>query len=134
MSAIAMAAMLMMSPAAEIRVDVGEVRTNALPPLRRVERSLPTPAMVDEVERILAETQCRLPGQTPRRFDIDVPYAVLVEPDGAASRVVVSELGCPELESYAGLVVLEMARRGEFMRTGENKARWFASTLNFNLE
>ena len=58
---------------------------------------------------------------------------MLVEPDGSAARVVVAEIGCAPLESYAGLVVLELARKGDFASTGEKKAKWYGSILNFNL-
>ena len=90
--------------------------------------------MVQHVQRMLERGECDLRGQSKRRFDIDVPYAVLVQPDGTAKRVVVSELGCPALETYVGLLVLEMARIGDFKSTGEPRPRWFASRLNFTLE
>lgn len=127
------AALLLANAPAGIKVDVGRVNLVTLPPLRRSQRALPTSAMVGEVEAMLRSGTCRLPGQRSTRFDIDVPYAVLVEPDGTASRVVVGELGCAELESYVGLVILELARLGDFAETGEKKAKWYGSKLNFNL-
>jgi hypothetical protein len=72
-------------------------------------------------------------GQSPSKFDFDVPYAALVQPDGSVSRVVVGELGCSELESYAGLVVIELGRLGEFRAHAPQKAQWYGDTLNFNL-
>jgi hypothetical protein len=130
---IVAALLLANAPAAELRVDVGRVNLSALPKLRHAERGLPTPAMVGDVETLLRSGECSLPGQSKDRFDIDVPFAVLVEPDGRASRVVVGELGCEKLESYAGLIVLKMAAMGDFPATGEKKAKWYGSTLNFNL-
>ena len=124
--------LLAASSPAEIRVDVGRVNVAALPSVT-TSRQLPTPDMIDKVEQILATETCKLPGQTKDRFDIDVPYAVLVQPDGRAGRVVVNELGCPEIESLVGLVVLELARQGDFGSTGHAKARWFGGKLNFNL-
>ena len=129
-----LAGLLMAAPApGGIRVDVGRVNVAALPKLE-VSRELPTPAMVRRVEDILARDKCRFPGQTRDRFNIDVPYAVLVHPDGGAGRVVVTDLGCAELEALAGLIVLELARMGEFGATGYSKARWFGGKLNFNLQ
>ena len=118
---------------AELLVDVGKIQLAGLPAAKRVERRLPTPDMVNEVERILASGSCKLRGQTSKGFDIDIPYAALVEPDGSVQRVVVGELGCSELESYAGLVVLELGRMGDFRANATPKARWYGDQLNFNL-
>jgi hypothetical protein len=132
-SLIGMAMALGASPAT-LEVDVGRADWKALPPLRMAEMRLPTVEMVTKVESMLAEGQCRLEGQSARRFDITIPYAVLVQPDGNAHRVVVAESGCAELESYVGLVVLELARQGALQPTGEAKPRWYSSELNFNME
>jgi len=116
-----------------IQVDVGRAEWDKMPPLR-VERRLPTAAMVGQVEKILMSGQCSMDGQTARRFDITIPYAVLVEPDGGARRVVVGETGCAPLESYFGLVVLTMADQGDFRSSGQARARWYSSELNFTQE
>jgi hypothetical protein len=131
----AIAAMLLMGAApAEIRVDVGRIDLAGLPAVEPKDTSLPTTGMVDRVERILADGTCRLPGQSASRFDIDVPYAVFLYPDGSASRVVVSDMGCPAIESLTGLLVLQLARQRDFGATGQAKAKWFGSTLNYNLQ
>jgi hypothetical protein len=133
-SNIAAALLLANAPAAGLTVDVGRVNLSALPQLARSERALPTSDMVGRVEKMLRSDSCRIPGQRSSRFDIDVPYAVLVQPDGSASRVVVGEVGCAELESYVGLIILELARLGDFAETGEKKAKWYGAKLNFNLQ
>src|SRR3954466_9049788 len=84
---------------AEIQVDVGQIKLASLPAAVRTERRLPTAEMVAKVEEILGPGGGQLPGQSAHKFDIDIPYAALVEPDGNVSRVVVGELGCSELES-----------------------------------
>jgi hypothetical protein len=116
-----------------IQVDVGRADWDRMPPLK-IERRLPTAAMVGQVEKILLDGGCKLEGQTAKQFDITVPYAVLVEPDGGARRVVVGETGCAPLESYVGLVVLTMADEGDFRSSGQATARWYASELNFTQE
>ncbi|MDB5694042.1 MAG: hypothetical protein JWO81_3105 [Alphaproteobacteria bacterium] len=127
------AAFLMGSQAPELQVDVGRVDWAALPPLKAVQRAFPTPDMVGKVESMLGAPNCSIPGQTSMRFDINVPYAVQVNPDGTSSHVVVAEIGCPALESYVGLLVLELARRGDFRASGAGHAAWYKSSLNFNL-
>ena len=127
------AALLLGTSTGPIQVDVGRADWDKMPPLK-VERRLPTAAMVGQVEKILLNGGCRFEGQTARQFDITVPYAVLVEPDGGARRVVVGETGCAPLESYVGLVVLTMADEGDFRSSGQSTARWYASELNFTQE
>lgn len=126
-------ALLLLGSGGPVQVDVGRADWDKMPALD-VERRLPTAAMVGQVEKILTDGGCALEGQTARRFDITVPYAVLVEPDGGAKRVVVGETGCAPLESYVGLVVLTMAEAGDFRSSGSAKARWYASELNFTQE
>jgi hypothetical protein len=128
------AAMLLSTVSGPVQVDVGRANWTALPPLASVERVMPSPEMVDRVETMLESGACTIPGQSAKKFDITIPYAVLVEPDGSAGRVVVAETGCAELETYVGIIVSAMAREGDFQPTREAKARWFASELNFNLQ
>ncbi|HEX8574246.1 MAG TPA: hypothetical protein VF759_16010 [Allosphingosinicella sp.] len=128
------AAMLLGVSSGPVQVDVGRADWNGMPRLKRAARQLPTPAMVARVEQMLATRACTFPRQNARKFDITVPYAVLVEPEGRARRVVVADSGCPALETYVGQLILGMARDGDFKATGEAKARWYSSALNFNLK
>jgi hypothetical protein len=134
LSSILAAAFLMGAPPAELQVDVGHADWSALPPLRGVQRGVPTADMVTKVAAMLRGSGCAIPGQRAERFDFDVPYAVQVNPDGSAAHVVVGEMGCPALESYVGLIVLELARRGDFKASATAQARWYGSALNFNLQ
>ena len=120
------------APASELQVDVGRADWAKLPPLKAVARAMPTPEMVEKVENILRVGDCRIRGQSPAHFDITVPYAVQVNPDGTASHVVVADMGCPSLESYVGLIVLQLARNGDFRASGGRQKLWYGSSLNFN--
>lgn len=131
LNAILAAMLLAGAPASELQVDVGHANWRAMPQLHQVPRALPTPEMVQKVEDML-RGNCSIHGQSPAHFDITVPYAVQVNPDGTASHVVVGEMGCPALESYVGLIVLELARRGDFHASATSQPKWYASSLNFN--
>jgi hypothetical protein len=128
------AALLLASASGPVQVDVGHADWSNMPALNAVERRLPTPNMVGDVEKMLSTGQCSLKGQNARQFDITIPYAVLVEPDGSARHVVVAETGCAPLEAYVGMVVLTLAEQGDFRPSGGAKARWYASELNFTQE
>lgn len=128
------AAILMAGAAPALQVDVGRIDRRALPALKAKDRPLPTPIMVGDVEKMLAAGKCRFNGQSPTRFDITVPYAVLIDPDGKTRHVVVQESGCKPLETYVGLLVVELARQGDFVPSAGPRPRWYASELNFNLD
>lgn len=128
------AALLLAGTAGETQVDVGKVNLATLPRLEAVKRPFPTPGMVTKVESILESGACKIPDQSYRTFDITVPYAVLVEPDGSARRVVVGEMNCAPLETFVGTLVLSLAEQGDFQASRGAKARWYGSEINFNLQ
>jgi hypothetical protein len=128
------AAMLLASGNGGMQVDVGRFNMSAMPQLQLSKRELPTPAMVAEVETMFRDGSCSMPSQSARRFDVDVPFAVLVEPDGSAHRAVIGEVGCRKLETLVGLIVEQLAREGSLGRSAGTKAKWFASKINFNLK
>ena len=135
MSKILMTAVLigMSVPAAAQTVEVGRANWTKLPQLETGDRMLDYAPLAAEVERMLKEKQCALPGQSARRFDITIPYAVLVEPNGQISRVLVSDMQCKPLEALVGETAIALAQ-GAQPRPGAQKARWYASEVNFNLQ
>lgn len=132
---LSLTAALLMAGAAlpAAQVQAGRADWDSFPALQKVPRSHPTLAMVEQVSAILRDEQCSLPGQSAKRFDITVPYLVLVSPDGAAERVVVADLGCPAIETYVGSIVLKLAELGDLRASGGEKSRWYSSKLNFNV-
>jgi len=132
--AIASALLAASSPATPppvTAVDVGRFDPSDFPAAQLRERRMPHDAMLRRVESILRERQCTLDGQNYRRFDISVPYVVKLEPDGTPTRFVVADIGCPQLESFVGQVVLELARAGDYRPTGAAAAEWYSSELRF---
>jgi hypothetical protein len=122
------------APAAGQTVEVGRANWSKLPKLEIGDRMFNYEPLVTEVERMLREKQCDLPGQSARRFDITVPYAVLIEPNGQISRVLVSEMDCKPLETLVGETAIVLAQSARPTPSGAQKARWYASEVNFNLQ
>ena len=127
------AAAIAAASANQVTVEAGRANWNNYPAASLAPRQLPTPAMVTQVETLLRERTCRISGQRAEEFDIDVPYLAFVEPNGTLSRVVVADMGCPELETLVGEVILSRAQAGDFRPTGAPEAQWYASNINFNL-
>lgn len=129
----AIALTLAASPVQAQNVDVGKVNWSKLPALKEKPSRLDYAQLADRVEKVLSTENCQIKGASPQRFDITVPYAVLVEPNGKASRIVVAQMNCAGIETLVGEAVLARSDVGDFLPTGEAKARWYVSALNFTL-
>lgn len=121
-------------PAASQTIEVGKADWKKFPTLVSAERRLPYEQMAGGVEELLATGQCKLPGQSARRFDITVPYAVRIEPSGQASRIVVADMGCKPLEMMVGNLVADMAELGDFRAAAAGAPKWYSSKINFAQE
>jgi hypothetical protein len=130
----ALALLLIAAPAAAQPVDAGRADWDALPPLKVRSRILPANDFAGRVEAILKSKACTLPGQRASRFDITVPFAILVAPDGTAERILVAEMNCAPLETLVGMIALKRVEVGDLEPTGERKARWFGSEISFTLQ
>jgi hypothetical protein len=120
-------------PSKTQRVEVGKANWAKLPQLKSKEAHLPYSQLVAMVEEMLRKGACSLPGQTPRSFDIEVPFAVQLGPDGEASRILVSDMNCDPLEALVGSTALAQAKRGDFKPSGESKPGWYSGKINFTL-
>ena len=115
-------------------VEVGSANWAKMPALAVAPGRLPYSQFVDEVEEILLHKQCTLDGQSSKKFDIEVPFAVQLAPDGKANRIVVGDIGCRPIESLVGVIALARSDRGDFRKAADASPRWFGSKINFTLE
>ncbi len=120
-------------PRVNVDVDVGMFEPEDFPEMVRLERYMPHGEMVTRVERMIADGRCTLTGATARRFNIVVPFALLMEPDGTPNSVVVKESGCADLETLVGQIVLAQLERGDFVPSHEEGDRWYVSEVAFAL-
>ena len=106
-------------------------RWDGLPPVRMKSVELNVPFLNDWAEQILSSGECTVPGMRPDRFDIDQPYAVLVEPDGKVDRILVGDAGCAGLNTLLGSTVHEWAEQGKYKPTGAREPRWYVGRIAF---
>ena len=123
-----------MAVSADIQVDVGHSDWSRMTPIKAAARELPNTTMVARVEEMFAKGECSIPGQRARHFDVSIPYGVLVNPDGTVRRIVVNDTGCRPLETYVGQILLARAQLGDFRAGAAATARWYAGSINFNLD
>lgn len=116
---------------APVPIEVGRFDEAEFPNAQRVERRMPHAELTHRVDKILASRTCQLPGQTKTRYNIVVPYAVLMQPSGAISKLVVKEIGCAPIELLVGQVAVELARAGDFKTSHQQGGRWYVSEVSF---
>ena len=111
-------------------IFVGRFDPADFPNAQKVERRMPHAEMDHRVEKILAD-ECKLPGQTKIKYNITIPYAVLLDPTGKAKKVVVKDINCPSLEKLVGQVGSELSRLGDFKIAHAEGDRWYVSDVYF---
>jgi len=131
MMAYAMLAAAWSPSAGVVPVAIADFRTAALPPLIKVERSIPRAEMTKRVEDILRSRQCTIQGQQAGNFDVVVPFAILLGADGVAKKVVVDKLGCNSVEMLVAQIVVAQAARGDFVVKPGRTEEWFGSDVYF---
>src|SRR5690348_17511753 len=110
-------ALLVLAAATSNPIEVGRFEPSAFPNAVKVDRRIPQEELTARADRIMKSGRCSFPGQTVDQYAIDVPYAVLLQPSGEVTKVVVKEVGCPELELLTGEVANELAKAGDFRPT-----------------
>jgi hypothetical protein len=118
-------------PAVSQTVETGTTEWDKLPPAKIGTDDVDYNRLVRWAATELANPACRNGGMRPTKFDIDEPYAVLVEPNGNVKRIIVREMGCPGLNTVIGSTVADLAKRGKFRPTGQPQALWYGGRLSF---
>ena len=106
-------------------------RWDGLPSVKMKQTELDVNLLNDWAEKILSSGECNVPGMRPERFDIDKPYAVLVEPNGNVQRIIVGETGCAGLNSLLGSTVAQWAEERRYKPTGASEPRWYVGRIAF---
>jgi hypothetical protein len=131
------AALAAAAPAGAQTVETGRADWNALPqaPMRHsYAQYIDQNRVTLWTEQVLRSGECKVKGMRPEKFDIDVPYAVLVAPDGKVERILIPEMGCAGLNTIIGSTVMDLVKAGAFKPTGENQAFWYGDRLAFAQE
>ena len=125
------ALLLLAAPTTYAPLFVGRFDPADYPNAQKIERRMPHADLNNRVEKILADKRCTLEGQTKTRFDIVVPYAVLMDAAGKPEKVVVKDLGCAPIETLVGQIGSELAKAGDFKVAHNSGRRWYVSEAYF---
>src|SRR5689334_7387153 len=110
--------LMFLAAASSSPVLVNKFNPSAFPKAALRERRMPVEDLNTRADKIVQAGVCSFPGQDKNQYSITVPYAVLLQPDGAVSKVIVNDVGCPDLEILTGQVANELGKAGDFKPTG----------------
>ena len=131
LAALISAMMMTSTPATLPTVETGVTEWSKLPKVKKRDRALELSPMIDWTQKALASGECKIKGMNERKFDVDVPYAVLVEPNGTVKRIVIAETGCSSLNTLIGSTIFDWVQKGDFKPTGEDEPLWFGDRIAF---
>jgi hypothetical protein len=112
-------------------ITVGKFNATAFPKAVMRERRIPHEELTARADIIMKAGVCKFPGQSVNSYSITVPYAALVQPSGTVSKVVVYDVGCPDLELLTGQVANELSKAGDFKPTGASGEQWYTSEVYY---
>jgi hypothetical protein len=112
-------------------VTVGKFNPTAFPKAMMRERRIPQEELTARADIIMKAKVCSFPGQAMDNYSITVPYAVLIQPSGAVSKIIVYEVGCPDLEILTGQVANELSKAGDFAPTNAPNEQWYIAEVYY---
>ncbi len=128
------AALIANSPTVPSQIEIASNASwDAYPQLVTENIAVPSGDMVRRVQLMLQQDECDFEGQTARRFDIGVSYAVMLDPQGNATRIIVQDVGCRPLELYVGRIAADIMRNGYARVSPPSEPSWYGNRINFNL-
>lgn len=131
---VSAALLALAAPAAAQTIETGRADWDEFPAAKKKLRPLDVSLLTDLTERLLASGQCQVPGMSPKKFDVDISYAALIEPNGTVKRIVMEETGCATLNGLVGGIIYDWAQRGDFRPTGQREPLWFGDRITFARE
>ena len=114
-------------------IEVARADWSAFAPLQTADLAIPNGHMIMRVERMV-RGQCRPLQQANWKFNFDINYAVMLDPQGHATRIIVEDIGCRPIETYVGNVVASLVEQGYVLTAPPAQPQWFTSRINFNLD
>jgi hypothetical protein len=126
-------ALCVAAPALAQSVEVAEGNWASIPPVEPVDyRVRISDDSMKRIERIVQAGDCPAIGRRDR-VRMKAQFLVQFSAGGTAERVVVKRLGCPEVETIVGSIVLARLKEGFYRPTGVNQTGWYKSSIEYQL-
>jgi hypothetical protein len=124
-------ALLLVAASASNPIYIGTFNPADFPNAVKVDRRMPQEDLTARADRVMKAGRCQFPGQSVDRYSITIPYAVRIDPAGDVTRLVVKDVGCPELELLTGEVANELSKARDFRRTKTAEEQWYVSEVYY---
>jgi hypothetical protein len=118
-------------PAAAQTVETATGDWSAIPEMRRQNGASIEVDAIAAISEAMERGECVISGQRRRNVDVNMPFLVLFNANGAVDRLVIQPLGCPRAEGLFAGAVLRMVQRGAFTPTGQRRHGWFRGEIGF---
>jgi hypothetical protein len=123
---------LLGSPLAAHSVETAKGNWSEIPLLARHHTvRLSDPAMAS-VDALVKAGKCNAIKRN-RSIDLEMDFLVEFSKDNQIKRVIVEEIGCPEVEAIAATATSQAAGKGWLKPTGENDAGWYRGSITYQL-
>lgn len=129
---LTLSAALVCQPAFAQSVEVAEGDWSAIP----VATSTGGPEWLTEtamnrIDRLVSAGKCPRAGSRAR-VDLQAPFLIQFDNRATVQRIVIQRLGCPEVESIVGSVIIGRAKQGFYRPTGANQTGWYRSEISYS--
>jgi hypothetical protein len=120
-------------PATAQRIEVADGDWADFPALEKSQTvNLGDGAMAD-IDRLVAAGKCDKIGNK-KRIRMEIPFIAQFNENGRVERVMLSRIGCPEVEAIAANAAYYAAREGLIKAGTSNSAGWYRGLVSYVLD
>jgi hypothetical protein len=131
-TAIGISLALLTAPLAAHSVETAKGNWTNIPLLARHHTVRLSDDAMATIDAIATSGKCRVIGNG-KRIDLDMDFLVEFARDNSIKRVIVEQIGCPEVEQIAATATSQAADKGWLKPTGENETGWYRGSITYEL-
>lgn len=121
-------ALILTASAATIEAASGN--WSNIPPMPATTQMMLGASAMKSIDAAARQGKCPVIGDR-NRVRLDMPVLVQFGSGKDVKRVIVSKIGCPEVEQIVGNAALHSANAGRFRPTGENQTGWYRGRISY---
>lgn len=130
---IIMGATMLSAPLAAHSVETAKGNWSEIPLLARHHTVRLSDQALADIDTLVETGKCNAIRKN-RRIDLEMDFLVEFSKDNQIKRVIVEEIGCPEVEAIAATATSQAADKGWLKPTGENDAGWYRGSITYLLK
>ena len=131
-SSAIVAVLFVSSPGAAHSVETAKGNWAGIPLLARHHMVRLSEQAMASVDALAKAGKCSVIGNG-RQINLDMDFLVEFAPDNSVKRVIVEDIGCPEVERIAATATSQAASNGWLKPSGENELGWYRGAISYQL-